>query len=54
MSPPIKEALGSHNLNNAANDMCKASNNGEEDQGTASGSTNPPRNHGTLEIQWFK
>ena len=54
MSPLIKEALGSHNRNDAANDKCKANNSGEEDQGTAPGSTNPPWNYGTIEVQGFK
>ena len=54
MSPQIKEAPGSHNLSDAANNKYKASNNGEEAQGAASGSTNPILNHSTLEVQGSK
>ena len=54
MSPQIKEAPGNHNLSNAANNKYKASNNGEEAQGAASGFTNPILNHSTLEVQGSK
>ena len=54
MSPQIKEAPGSHNLSDVTNIKYKASNNGEEAQRAAPGSTNPTPNHNTLDVQGSK
>ena len=49
--PQTEEAQGHHSISDTANARCKTSSDGEEAQGTASGSTNQLRNRNTQEGQ---